>query len=119
MFCDQCGTTLEAGAAFCRTCGKPQGVTAPTGRGGMAGHFRALGIIWIIVSALRMLPGLFLYVLSRGDMPFLPPEVPLFVHGIIRVVALFLLAGGAMGLAAGWGLLTRQPWARVPAIRSA
>jgi hypothetical protein len=49
-------------------------------------------------------------------MPFLPPEVPLFVHGLIRVIALFVLAVGAIGLVAGWGLLTRQPWARVLAI---
>ncbi len=82
----------------------------------MAGHFRALGIIWLIVSGLRMLPGLFLYFLSRGDMPFIPPEVPLFVHGIIRVFAVFLLFAGGIGLAAGWGLLARQPWARMLAI---
>ena len=63
-----------------------------------------------------VLPGLFLYSLSRGDMPFLPPEVPPFVPVLIRVASLFLLAAGAVGLVAGWGLLTRQPWARMLAI---
>jgi len=42
--------------------------------------------------------------------------VPFFVHGILRCVGTLLVIGAALGLAAGAGLLQRQPWARVLAI---
>ncbi len=46
----------------------------------------------------------------------LPPEVPFFVHGLLRGVGMLLVIGAAFGAAAGVGLLQRQPWARVLAI---
>ncbi len=86
-------------------------------RSRIAGHIRLLGIFWIAISAYRLLPGLFLFSAFRhGSAWFLPPEVPFFVHGIIRSVGSLLLAGGVLGIVTGWGLLERQSWARMLAI---
>jgi hypothetical protein len=86
-------------------------------RSRIAGHIRLLGILWIAISAYRLLPGLFLFsVFQHGGAGFLPREVPFFVHGILRTVGSLFLAGGVLGIVTGWGLLERQPWARMLAI---
>jgi uncharacterized membrane protein (DUF2068 family) len=38
------------------------------------------------------------------------------VHGMMRGLGGLLLAGAVVGIVAGWGLLERQPWARMLAI---
>jgi uncharacterized membrane protein (DUF2068 family) len=38
------------------------------------------------------------------------------VGGLLRAVGWLLLARGVLGVIAGWGLLDRQPWARILAI---
>ncbi|SPE33710.1 conserved membrane hypothetical protein [Candidatus Sulfopaludibacter sp. SbA3] len=118
MFCDRCGTNLHELASFCPSCGKPVRVIPlmPV-QSRIAGHIRLLGILWLALSAFRLLPGLFLISMVRhGNIMFLPPEVPFFVHGILRVVGSALLFSGVIGIIAGWGLLERQPWARMLAI---
>jgi hypothetical protein len=52
----------------------------------------------------------------RSNYEFLPPEVPSFVPFLISFMGIAFLAGGLLGLAVGWGLLTWQPWARMAAI---
>jgi zinc ribbon protein len=121
MYCDACGQQVADTAAFCSKCGKslqplqaPARASGPSGR--VSGHFRLLGILWIIESALRVLPGLVLLALSAHSFSFLPPEVPPVVPGILHAIfpaiGGFLLLTGAIGVAAGWGLLERQAWAR-------
>jgi hypothetical protein len=116
MFCDRCGCNLQASTRFCPSCGKPVG-TLPMMpvHSRIGGHVRLLGIFWLAVSAFRLLPGLFLMAFFR-HMDFLGPTVPFFVHGIMRMVGMLMLAGGVLGIVAGWGLLERQPWARMLAI---
>jgi hypothetical protein len=46
-----------------------------------------------------------------------PPDVPTgFLRPLLSVVAILILAKGACGFLAGWGLLQREPWARVVAL---
>ncbi len=116
MFCDRCGAQIQDSAAFCPACGKrvALGPLVPA-RGRIAGHVRLLGILWLAISVFRLLPGVALWFLfSPGHMFF--PGMPMFVHGILRGVAVFMLAGGVVGIVAGWGLLERRPWARMLAI---
>jgi hypothetical protein len=118
MFCDRCGTRLNSSERFCPSCGKAIGPVPlmPVG-GRLAGHVRLLGILWLALSAFRLIPGLFLIALFRGGAwGFLPPDVPMFVHGILRFVGVLILGFAAIGILAGWGLLDRQPWARMLAI---
>jgi hypothetical protein len=43
-----------------------------------------------------------------------PPEAPTgFLRPLLSVVAIFILAKAACGFIAGWGLLHREPWARI------
>ncbi len=118
MFCHVCGTQLEESASFCPSCGRQVGgVPLMPSQGRIAGHVRLLGIFWLALSAFRLIPGIImLAIFDRGTAWFLPPEVPTFVHGILQIVGWVFLASGAIGLIAGWGLLDRQPWARMLAI---
>lgn len=113
MFCHVCGARLEPSARFCPSCGRPVGRAPLTpSEGRVAGHIRLLGILWLVMSALRLLPGLaMLSMFGHG------PSVwwfgrPEFVLGFGRVFSLIFLAVGVLGIVAGWGLLDRQPWAR-------
>lgn len=118
MFCDRCGTRLHESARFCPSCGKTLGtVPLMPVQSRISGHVRLLGIFWLAISAFRLIPGLLLIAMFRhGTMAFLPRDVPFFVHGLVRMAGGLLLAGAVLGIMAGWGLLERQPWARMMAI---
>ncbi len=117
MFCDRCGTQLEASQNFCPKCGKTLGtVPLMPVKGRIVGHVRLLGILWLALSALRLLPALVMLTIFRPEMQLLPPDVPRFVPGLLQMIGLLLLAGGTIGIITAWGLLTRQPWARLLAL---
>ena len=117
MFCDRCGTALQEFQRFCPRCGKGAGaVPLMPAESRIAGHVRLLGIFWLAISAFRLLPGLFLVSIFHSGFPFFPPGIPGFVHGAMRTVGGMFLVGAVLGIVAGWGLLERQPWARMLAI---
>ena len=117
MYCDRCGTALQEFQRFCPRCGKGVGtVPLMPVENRIAGHVRLLGIFWLAISAFRLIPGLVLVSIFRYGVPFFAPGIPGFVHGVIRTVGGLLLVGAVLGLVVGWGLLERQPWARMLAI---
>jgi hypothetical protein len=117
MFCDRCGTQLQDGQSFCTKCGRSfAAVPMMPQQGRIAGHVRLLGIFWVALSAFRLIPALVLLFISQPDLHIFPADVPEFVPVLLRTIGLVLLASGAAGIAAGWGLLQRQPWARMLAI---
>lgn len=79
----------------------------------LAVHLRPLAILWFVISAIRMIPGLFLVTLFSTVAGFLPAEVPGFVLWILQVVGFVWVAIAGIGVVAGWGLLERRPWARM------
>ena len=86
-------------------------------RSRIGGHIRLLGILWVAISVFRLIPGLLLFAMFRGGaMHFLPPDAPFFLHGLLRGVGIVIMGAGAIGIVTGWGLLDRQPWARMLAI---
>ena len=116
MFCDRCGAKLQGPVSFCPHCGRQFGVAPPPPvMNRVAGHLRNLAILWLIYSALRVLPGLFLSSFSDWGIPFMD-NAPFFVHGIVRSVGHIFLATGVLGVIAGWGLYERRSWARILAI---
>jgi hypothetical protein len=77
---------------------------------------RLLAILWFALSAFRMIPGLVLLTIFGGAEGFLPIEVPAFVPGLLQTIGFAFIGAAAVGLIAGWGLMERQPWARMLAI---
>jgi hypothetical protein len=45
-----------------------------------------------------------------------PPEVSIWLRPLLTCVGGLLLIKAAVGLLTGWGLLQREPWARVAAL---
>ena len=116
MFCDRCGTQVPETAAFCPACGKAMRVTPmmPV-RGRLAGHLRLLGIFWLAISIFRLLPGVFLFFIFQHVIPRFT-GIPFFVPMLLRGIGAVILTGAVLGIIAGWGLLERQPWARMLAV---
>jgi hypothetical protein len=54
--------------------------------------------------------------MALGGARLFPPEVPSFVHAVLPVIGMIFLILAGIGIAAGAGLLTQQPWARMLAI---
>jgi len=117
MFCDRCGANVPENVNFCPNCGKPARVAAmPPPRSRLAGHVRLLGIFWLAISAFHLIPGLALISIFRFSGSLFPPEVPGFVHGLLDIIGWGILLLAALGFITGWGLLQREPWARMLAI---
>ena len=58
MYCDRCGNKLSDATVFCPACGKSAGTTpSMPQQGRIAGHVRLLGILWLAISAFRVIPG--------------------------------------------------------------
>ena len=144
MYCNRCGAKIYSGQTFCSTCGHPLTAAAPVSsansasppasmeaRGAGTGtavarsscvapHLRVLGILWIIYSSLRLVPGVAMMVFGHMHFPFLLMPVPAriveflgpFVFGLGAAISVMALAG----VMAGVGLLTYSPWARILAI---
>ncbi len=124
MFCDGCGSAVQAGQAFCSKCGKqivgPVAVTQPY-PGRVQGHIHLLGILWLAISAFNAVGGVVLYVLANTLFAHLhqmgAPEAPTaFLRPFLSVIAILVLAKAACGFIAGWGLMRREPWARIVAL---
>ncbi len=122
MFCDGCGAAVQPGQAFCSRCGKqilgPVAAVRPM-PGRVQEHVHLLGILWLAVSALTAVVGLFLLILGTTLFPHLremtqvPPDVPIgFLCSLFSTLGILVLAKAACGFLAGWGLLRREPWAR-------
>ncbi|NPV07764.1 MAG: hypothetical protein HPY83_07345 [Anaerolineae bacterium] len=80
-------------------------------------HVNIVGWILIVSHAVFLLIGGFVFVLLAG-IGLLSMDAQAFgVLGVIgSVVGLFLALLALPGIAAGWGLLARQGWARILAI---
>lgn len=116
MYCDACGAQLAENQKFCRACGKPVGdVPIAPPQSGIAGHVRLLGILWLAISALHVLPGIALMTVGHMRFMHFPPEARFVPHLLVLLSYLFLL-GSIAGFAAGWGLLQRSSWARMLAL---
>jgi hypothetical protein len=105
---------MSAAQGFCSRCGKQAGKAPlyPPAQTGAARHIRVAGMLWLGLSAFRLLPGILLLAASPFWMEFVPPEVRPMLFGMVGVLGTLFLIGALLGFAAGWGLLERKPWAR-------
>lgn len=145
MYCAYCGTEVQEGQKYCSGCGRPAASLtaaqsnasfpggAPAGAPAAVGptrapipppfreqrltqHLQILGIIWIVLCVLRLIPGLGILFFGRLGLPFIPLPARTFVIPILGAVGIFLVVTAVAGIVAGWGLLDRRPWARMLAI---
>jgi len=146
MQCAQCGSPLMPGQRFCNKCGQPVAVApapSPVAQpvpprpspsqtsmpyphaefvrpSRVARHLSVLGILWIIYSGLRLIPGLALLGIYHTRFPFMltpmPAPMRVFLAPILGTLG-FLISGMAiLGVVAGAGLMAHSPWARTLAI---
>ena len=120
MFCDQCGTQLQPGQQSCTRCAKPVLWPAAYRRNRVQEHVRLVGILWMAYSALLVVGGVLVLVVARtifGGLIRLPdgapPEVTVWMRPMLTLIGGVILGKAAAGFVAGWGLLQREPWARV------
>ena len=83
-------------------------------------HIRLLGILWLALSALNAVAGPAMGILAKFvhlHKMGAPPETPAgFLQSRFSAIGTVILAKAACGFIAGWGLLRRAPWARMPTI---
>ncbi len=122
MFCDSCGNALQAGQGFCSRCGKevtgPRGISYPR-PGRVQEHIRLLGILWLALAALEITGAFVLFIVANTifiRMSSGNPRASEFLHPLLSFLAIFIAVKAAAGFLAGWGLLQREPWARLLAL---
>jgi len=119
MFCDKCGTALQADQRFCSRCGKE--ITGPMvgypQRNRVREHVRLLGIFWLALSALDGLMGVASYIVANTVFnQAAHSDRPGFLHPLLSLIAIVVAVKAFAGFVAGWGLLQREPWARTVAV---
>jgi hypothetical protein len=130
MFCNKCGSTLQPDDKMCAKCGTPVagGVITPAtapipamvpAQSRLARHLRTLGVLWIVMGALWLVPSIALLILGRNPHFMGHSSLfwgsfsgPSFMYGL----GLIFLIVAAGGICVGWGLMQYQPWARKVAI---
>ncbi len=121
MFCDRCGTTIQADQRFCSRCGKEFGSAATIGyprRSRVKEHIRLLGILWLAFAAFNAVGAVVLFILANTLFLHLPANSGQhfssgWLHPFFLLIGWVVLVKAAAGVAVGWGLLQREPWARV------
>jgi len=121
MYCDRCGAALQPDQRFCGRCGKEfSGTVAHPLPNRVRDHIRLLGILWLALSAINAVVGVVLFVIANTvfahlhELGGVPPDVPAgFLRSLFTTVGILILAKSALGFFAGWGLLRREPWARM------
>jgi hypothetical protein len=114
MYCDGCGAQVQSGQAFCSHCGKRVlGAVAqmPQRRGRVQEHLNLLGILWLAYSAFNAVGGVL--VLLAYKLFLYRLNVPPFVQPLLAGIGWLVVLKAAVGLAAGFGLMQRESWARV------
>ncbi|HMD86936.1 MAG TPA: hypothetical protein VKO18_19785 [Terriglobia bacterium] len=82
----------------------------------VAKHLQILGIIWIVVSFLRLIPAVAMVFFGHMGFPFMAMPMRRFLMPILGAVGAYLAITAVVGILVGWGLIDRRPWARILAI---
>jgi len=123
MYCNGCGTEVSEGLGFCGKCGRPVHLVPyvrPANR--VANHITLLGTLWIVYSIFTLVGGMVVLFVGKVIITFVltqhPTDAPplFLLRPLLSLVGLLVIAKGVFGLAAGWGLLRRESWARILAM---
>lgn len=119
MFCDRCGTPLQPDHRFCAKCGKTvTGAANPLQQARFERHLHLLGIFWIVIGALWLIPSFAFMTMSHAGFGMGPvfPFHHVFFPPLMFGVGGGLLIVAAGGICIGWGLMHHEHWARIAAI---
>ncbi|MGH9794296.1 MAG: zinc ribbon domain-containing protein [Candidatus Acidiferrales bacterium] len=133
MFCVHCGAAMEPQHRFCAACGKQIGAGAAqpaassqaiATQSSTARHLPILGVLWVLRGSLRLLSSLAAFYVGAAILPWMAGEFgfPMesfwkgFLPGMIAIGAWLNAAVGAASIAAGYGLMQREPWGRTLAL---
>lgn len=134
QYCRQCGQRISmvsaaAGAAQQQQAWMPLGGSPAYGmamvdaekRQRVRQNTQPLGITWIIYGVYRIIGGLagafIVHSLAYGGIfNDAPPFLPHLMSSLVPVIAIGSAVMGLAGVLVGYGLLARQPWARVLAL---
>ena len=124
MFCNRCGAQLQPDFNLCPKCGNPLAnkppVALPASRTRLERHLRPIGILWIVVGALWLIPSAVLMFISHAPRLMIMMGDEMFTHAfmppmLFSLGSVFLLIA-AGGILVGWGLINHERWARTTAI---
>jgi amino acid transporter len=81
-------------------------------------HIRLLGILWLALSAFNAVGAVVLYIIANTLFLHLHETSgpPPWLHPFLSLMAIVVVAEAAAGFCVGWGLLHREPWARIVTI---
>lgn len=80
-------------------------------------HIGILGWLYVVSHAIFLMIGAFVFLLLVGLAPVTGEPEPMWILSLVgTAVGLLFAVLGIPGLLAGYGLLTKKPWARVLAI---
>src|SRR5262249_19795375 len=121
MFCNRCGAQLQSDFNVCPKCGSRvtnSTATEPVFPSRLDRHLRPVGILWIIVGALWIIPSGVLMVLSRTPRLMAGDEVfgHMFMPPLFFSLGSVFLLVAVGGILVGWGLMHHERWARITAI---
>jgi hypothetical protein len=130
MFCNSCGTHIQAGQTVCPSCGKttwtpaPGGVSvtqgaAPLVTNRVAQHVNTLGILWIVYGVLAGIVGLGLLVFANFFGTWLQAQetpMPPFIRPMLGFIGVVFVIAGLVRVITGWALYSRQSWGRILAL---
>jgi hypothetical protein len=120
MFCNRCGTELQPDFLACPKCGKRIGdPVSAVAQSRLERHLHTLGILWIAIGGLFLIPALVLMLLGNTIHFVIHDREPF--GAVIGPIVLNLVGGSLLILAAGGacvglGLMQRRPWARAAAL---
>ena len=141
MYCDGCGTPFSAGTQYCSSCGKhlmaapaaqaTQGAAMarpvrPASDGRVRRNLNIVAALWLASGVLRLLEvgGLMIFrrLVFQSGWDWMGPGRwpfggafggnPFLLGGLLSAGAIMVVFGAAY-LVLAWGLLERQPWARL------
>jgi hypothetical protein len=120
MFCNRCGTEMQASSAACPNCGRRMAdALREVAQGGrLERHLPILGVLWMVIGGLFLIPAAGLMVFGGGIRLMLHARGPW--PGLFQL--LLFVAGGSFtilaagGVCVGLDLMQRASWARTAAI---
>jgi hypothetical protein len=120
MYCHHCGAAVEPEHRFCAGCGRPLApgpAAAAVPRGRVQSHLQLLGVLWIVYAGIKLVAGVAVLLVGRVILTriHLPMEAG-FVPDLVTGIGWLILIAGVAGIAAGWGLMQKESWARVLAL---